>query len=408
MGLQDKTFLLLGASDQNNGAHAMLWSAVCDIRARFPGAQIICLSFNGRATEGFPVQDPLCKDLMYNLNDALFCQGGIWRVLGALKEVLQRQKRSRAAHERILQICQTADYALNMSGYAFSSEWGFVASLAYLLQIRMLKKYQIPVVLAPQSFGPLRFRGIASYSIDLYAKRVLPYPTAIFAREQPGFHLLTTRYHLSNVRLSPDMVLTSRIDFSQYDCGETLPEILPGAVALIPNANFERFVGAENTLRIYTGVVRILLNAGRTVYIMRNDEMDAELCGRIAGQFSNDPRIRALMWRSTCFSFSRLIKRFDYAVASRYHAIVLAYRQGVPCAAIGWTEKYCELLHLLGQQEYLICPRETMEPQTLECCLSLMEKNHRELSSQIQARMHMLQQQNQFSFGDILMENTES
>ena len=55
-----------------------------------------------------------------------------------------------------------------------------------------------------------------------------------------------------------------------------------------------------------------------------------------------------------CLEYDLLIRHFDFIIASRYHALVHAYKQKVPCIAIGWSEKYNNLLDILKQDRYMI------------------------------------------------------
>ena len=42
---------------------------------------------------------------------------------------------------------------------------------------------------------------------------------------------------------------------------------------------------------------------------------------------------------------------FDLLLASRFHALVFGFSQGVPAAALGWSHKYEELFSLFGWKD---------------------------------------------------------
>ena len=56
--------------------------------------------------------------------------------------------------------------------------------------------------------------------------------------------------------------------------------------------------------------------------------------------------------------FENLIKQFDFLITSRYHSIVHAYRNGIPAIAIGWAEKYADLMNGFDQGDYCFDIRE--------------------------------------------------
>ena len=45
-------------------------------------------------------------------------------------------------------------------------------------------------------------------------------------------------------------------------------------------------------------------------------------------------------------------RNFEFVICSRYHGIVHAYRNYVPCIALGWAVKYKELAENVEQAEY--------------------------------------------------------
>ena len=48
------------------------------------------------------------------------------------------------------------------------------------------------------------------------------------------------------------------------------------------------------------------------------------------------------------------LKQFQFIVASRFHAIVHAFKNGIPCIALGWATKYYDLMKQFGQEQYML------------------------------------------------------
>ena len=69
---------------------------------------------------------------------------------------------------------------------------------SYLNNIKIAKKYKIPMIIMPQSFGPFDFSG-ADMEILGEMKDLLFYPKAIFAREQYGYDELMGYFGLDNI-----------------------------------------------------------------------------------------------------------------------------------------------------------------------------------------------------------------
>ena len=98
----------------------------------------------------------------------------------------------------------------------------------------------------------------------------------------------------------------------------------------------------------------------------------------------------------SCLEFNELVQKFRYLVASRFHSIVHAYKNGVPCIAMGWATKYHDLLKLFGQEQYVFDVRiDTGTTNILEA-IGQMDSCHAEESVKICAGLSAVQQTNVF------------
>ena len=55
----------------------------------------------------------------------------------------------------------------------------------------------------------------------------------------------------------------------------------------------------------------------------------------------------------SCLEYSMFVRQFDFIVASRFHSIVHAYREGIPAFILGWAIKYHRLASLVHQESYV-------------------------------------------------------
>ena len=100
--------------------------------------------------------------------------------------------------------------------------------------------------------------------------------------------------------------------------------------------------------------------------------------------------------------FAEFIEHFQYIIASRYHAIVQAYKKGIPCMVIGWAEKYRELLQIFGQAQYLFDVRSSIDIKKVEDTLEMMNASYKAERKSIRDILSDVQKENCF---DILKNN---
>lgn len=106
---------------------------------------------------------------------------------------------------------------------------------------------------------------------------------------------------------------------------------------------------------------------------------DVELFRELADK-KNDKRI---IVAADCYSSDvqqTVIHNANYVIGSRYHSIVFALNQGVPCIALSYEHKISGLLQTLGKEEWCIEFSDTLDS----------EKNQQKCLSQIRELIPML------------------
>jgi colanic acid/amylovoran biosynthesis protein len=78
---------------------------------------------------------------------------------------------------------------------------------------------------------------------------------------------------------------------------------------------------------------------------------DRRLCAMVRDEAQRDSRCHTSAAYVTAAGARAMIGRCDYVVGSRFHALVFALSQGVPCTAVGWSHKYGELMALFDSGE---------------------------------------------------------
>ena len=387
-----RNIIIAGGGLVNKGAQAMTLISICELKKRFPEHRMVLLTWDASSAARE-------KHAMYDLE---LLEVPPLKFSGAARNPASRafySLRYRKVFTEADKIYRNTDLFVDISGYALGSNWPSKVCNDYLDGIEHAMAYGISVYLLPQSFGPFDYKDEAGKAIDARTRRLFPKIKKIFAREQEGYDALVSRYGLTNVTLTRDMVLASRIeDYSpalRQMSAFTVPEIPENSMGLIPNVQVGDN-GANEPLSVYTAAVRAGLEQGLDVYITYHSSQDRELCAQIKSAFAGDDRVVFLDRDHSCMEFNELVKKFRFVVASRFHAIVHALKNGVPCVALGWATKYMDLMKLFGQERYVFDLRDKISTEEVQLSIAVMKQNCAEEAVKIRQALPALQQENIF------------
>ena len=98
----------------------------------------------------------------------------------------------------------------------------------------------------------------------------------------------------------------------------------------------------------------------------------------------------------SCLEFNELVKQFQFLVASRFHAIVHAYKNSVPCVVLGWATKYHALLKQFGQEQYALDFRNGVEVAEIQRAILQMDQKYLKESEKINGILQTVQNENTF------------
>lgn len=387
-----RNVIITGGELFNKGAQAMTFIAVDEIHKRFPDHQIYLLS-------EMDLERPLIQRQQYAFdfmgwNPIKFarCQNNL-----ALRIICKlRSTHELASAEAIYKNC---DAMIDISGYALGSNWDLQNNTRYLDHLEFAHSFGIPVYLMSQSFGPFDF-GKDHPGVDARCRKLLPTVKKILAREQEGYDVLVNTYGLTNVQLAPDLVLNNKgIDLNsiyhqipQFH----LPKILPGSIGVIPNGRNLSAGDPDSVINLYCSAIQHALDKGRTVYLLHHSSVDSDICAQLKTRFSDNQNVILLNQEFSCLEFNELVKKFDYLVASRFHSIVHAFKNGIPCITLGWAKKYEVLLSQFDQSPYLFDVRQSPDTASLISAMDRMENNRLNESRIILSHLADVQQNNVF------------
>lgn len=149
---------------------------------------------------------------------------------------------------------------------------------------------------------------------------------------------------------------------------------------------------------LYKKLIQHLADIGyEDILLIRHASEDLEQCNEIKALFPLDQRVRILGEDRYCFEYGEIFAACDFAIASRFHSIVHAYREGVPCIALGWAVKYLELLERCGQNGLAFdVTSPGFNPDDVLAAVDRVIAEHDELSGRIKAAVAEARRHNVF------------
>ena len=237
------------------------------------------------------------------------------------------------------------DVVLDCSGFAYGDQWRAKKARRRLgRNVRRWRKQGRKIVLMPQAFGPFEDRALREEM-----KRVLSEVHLVFARDRTSFAALTELAPDSPVvRQSPDMT------FGFLPHTEAGPARARRGIAVIPN---EKMVGMgavtrEGYVEAFAALVGHLVSEGRDPFLLLHEgEKDRRICDAINDQLDAPVELVA---PTSPVEIKRVIGECEFVLTSRFHGLVSAVSQGVPCAATSWSHKYEVLAEEFESPEIIV------------------------------------------------------
>ncbi|XME02190.1 polysaccharide pyruvyl transferase family protein [Lachnospiraceae bacterium C1.1] len=395
-----QNIMIVGGNFDNKGAQSMLFITIDEIKKRIPEARIFFASEDRiefpefKFIKIFASSD--AKKIALNQN----CLYTICKrsVMDLIKRIIGRRDNLLKFND-LKNIIPQIDLIIDISGFNLGKKWSKDIQESYLDNIRIAKKYNIPIVLMPQSFGPFDYPD-ENRHILYEIEELLPYARKIYAREKEGYNMLTDIFHLKNVDLSTDLVLqNSGINIENIYLNPTKKSVLQigdNAVGIVPNAQCFKHGNKVRILDIYRQIIKTLLEQEKRIYVFRHSSEDVEVCKEIYDLFPD--KLELINNDFSCLEYDEFVKQFDFLICSRYHGIVHAFRNGIPSILLGWAIKYFELASHVNQDKYVFNITDlNMDVKGLLNAVNLLCKNHDKESVIIKKKLELIQSNNCFN-----------
>ncbi len=232
------------------------------------------------------------------------------------------------------------DLIIDASGFAYADFWGSKV-VEYKLGDFINDKYKkdTKLILLPQAFGPFN---------DIHLKntfqKIVEKATLIFARDIKSYNYLIDAYGVrDNIKLFPDFT-------NILDVGEAI-KYSEGNICIIPNSKM--LVGGENDKKnYYDFLIKIIEKFNKNVYFLIHEGIDDI---KIANEVNEllETKIPIVIEDSPIV-IKRRIKSSKFVVTSRYHGLISALSQGIPCLTTSWSHKYLMVLEDYNLKDCLI------------------------------------------------------
>ena len=112
---------------------------------------------------------------------------------------------------------------------------------------------------------------------------------------------------------------------------------------------------------LYCNIIDKLLGLNKNVYLIHYSFGDLDICKRIKNHYIGEDKVVLLEGDYDVIQLNKLLSKMQFIIASRYHSIVHAYKNGVPAIVIGWAQKYPELMEIFNQEMYYFDIRDKID-----------------------------------------------
>lgn len=347
-----KKILVVGANFKDKGSQSKLFVVTDELKKRLGDCQIFFASDGDQYNES----DYIFKKISYTRQYQDIALGGKGKLLSNLTQLIRKKDDSPSNSSDVQKLFSQIDLIIDINDFVLGDKSTKAEHEAYLNNIRIAKKYGIPIIIMPQSFGPFNY-SMDNAELIQEMLDLLFYPKAIFTREEEGYDELMGNFGLDNLRKSSDLVLENKDLNITNVCSPSytpnIPDIQPGDnVAIIPNNHYFTKKLANQNYALYFRIIEKLLDAGKAIYVFCFSSSDLEACRKIVSMFGYNNRITLIEQEFDCIEYDFIIKYFDFIVCSRYHGCVHAYKNHIPGLVLGSTVRYKELAKIMNQEKY--------------------------------------------------------
>lgn len=259
------------------------------------------------------------------------------------------------------------------SGFAYSDQWGPGKSEVMAELAKRWKRKGKKIILLPQAFGPFE-----NTRVKMAFSQILDNVDLVFARDDVSYkHLIDLCGSSSKIKVAPDFTNLVK---------ERVPEYFDTNLkqaCIIPNSRMldKTTKGTRNSYIPFLEVcIKQLLKIGLEPFILIHQTTDYELALQLQSKFDHSIEI---ILESDPLYIKGILGSCYLIISSRFHGLISALSQGVPCLAAGWSHKYRMLLEDYGCQELLISSLDSEEEISHKINLIIEEPSRSTIINQL-------------------------
>ncbi|MBD2038533.1 polysaccharide pyruvyl transferase family protein [Leptolyngbya sp. FACHB-321] len=263
---------------------------------------------------------------------------------------------------------------LDASGFAYSDQWGAKKSAVMADLAKRMSKQGKKVILLPQAFGPFDEPEVKSNFLQ-----VLENSHLIFARDPISYKcLVDLGGSSSHIKMAPDFtnLVKGRVpDYFERDKKRAC--IIPNVRMIDKNsANV-----ADSYLQFLEICTELLVEAELNPFILVHDFADEELALQLQEKFGGSLEV---IIEQNPLNLKGILGNCYVVVSSRFHGLISALSQGVPCLATGWSHKYRMLFEDYASPECLVYSLDSREEIESKLKLIIEEPSRSGLIARLQ------------------------
>ena len=326
--------LVVGAHFYNKGAHLMMIAVLEELKKQ-PDINLYLSPTTGTENQirelGYGILDYPLKHVADEKSfNAFLNYGGI----------LKHFKKKFRGELNVAEL----DAVLDISGFAFSDQWGsrLVENVNSL--ITFVKKKGAKYIFMPQAFGPF-----SSDHIKSEMNKTIEGADLIFARDKVSYETLKDVSPSKNILQSPDITISlhnNQIsdEVDKYGCIVPNERMVDQGREFWPEGKYMEYLKSS---------IQKLSERGLKVYILLHDKGmgDVKLVNSLKEDYFMDNQLVSVRIEENPMKLKNFLGGAQLVIGSRFHALVSALSQDVPSMALGWSHKYNMLFEEYGVEK---------------------------------------------------------
>lgn len=369
-----KKILIVGGNFLNKGAYLMVESAMNIIKEGGEDYEPVIIdsfpSNNIKEYKGvrvFPIHS--WNHFLMAWIRGMISYSAVFRVIARplLKSILKMKiVKPYRVYREVVSLFNDASCVIDISGYGYMTEGNNkdVMNYVQLVFSDISESASVPYIFFPQSFGPFHTESVSNDDIILmHIRRSLSTAKIILARENKSLSEVLKISPTANVEWCPDFVLTTSYRESEKNGGINT-SAYKNYLVIIPNARLYDKFGMQIVDKFYATLFEGLHRYKIDVVVLRHSADDEKIVNNIARLCGKHDTILNEDYSPEYIEC--VISNASIVVGARYHGLVVALKNSVPCIATGWAHKYRELMSLYGLDNLVIDVTDSVNNYIIE------------------------------------------